>query len=149
MEDTIIILEDEAVDEVVSVDDADEIIDASDVVVGSSYRDPSVRKRVIRHDAYNRPINDKPTDYVAFRYSRCDGDLSHPIVHNPVMQRFAKVQEDVDKVAKSRLSKTEKKAMIVKILNRFKQYLRGKNIRYRDIWRQIDTHDLLPKKQIW
>lgn len=125
----------------------DEFIDIRDVVIGRSYGDDD-RKKVIRYDAHNRPIT-KPSDYVSFRYSRYDRYNGTRVIRNPIMDEFRKSQSLIDEICNSSKSDKDKRREVRLVVNRFIQYLRGKNIRHRNLWRHLDTHSMFAPKQIW
>ena len=107
----------------------------------------SDKRKAKRYDAYNRPINDKPSDYVSFRYSRHD---RYEGISNysgkQVMEKYRKAQSAIDAIYTSRQSTQKKRASVRLIVNEFHQYLRSQNIRYRNLWRNLDTHGIVPSK---
>jgi hypothetical protein len=152
MEDLYVDVDAEIVDSVTNdvADAEDEFIDAKSVIVSRSYGSDNGGRRVIRYDAYNRPINDKPSDYVSFRYSRHDRyEGTKNYSGNQVMEKYRKAQSAIDAIYTSRQSVKQKRASIRLIVNEFHQYLRSQNIRYRNLWRNLDTHGIVPSKQIW
>lgn len=129
-----------------AIADSDILIDVGSVVYSRGYSDDGVK--IIRYDAHNRPIT-KPSDYVSFRYSRYDRYGSNKIVHNPVTTEFQKSQSLIDEICNSSKSDKDKRREVRLVVNRFIQYLRGENIRHRNLWRQLDTHSMFAPKQIW
>lgn len=126
-------------------DVSDDFIDVSEVVSSGRIYVESDNKVVKRyhHDSNNHVK--RPSDYVDFRYGRYDRDkpLLLPRAHrNPVMVAFDKYQSAITKVANSDLSYAEKRKLVWALVDRFKQELRQSNIRYRNLWRNLNTHEI-------
>lgn len=147
MFDVFVDVDDEIVNDVaVAVSDAitdavDEIVDISAIVSGRSYGSDSDVK-IIRHNHMEYARNYRPADYVSFRYSRFDR-VEHCVpVENPTMAMFRRYQNLIDELATSDVSHGKKRQVCRAIMNQFQQKLQSGNIRYRQLWRQINTHGM-------
>lgn len=126
--------------------DSDEFIDVDEIIGCDEYvhNDDKPVKKTYRYDAYGRCIN-KPSDYVSFRYSRQDRDEGHEIIPNPVMERFRYFQSEIKKISVAKMPLHVKKKKVHSLRSEFAQELRIANIRYRNLWRHLDTFGILPK----
>lgn len=124
------------VEELVATDD---FIDIADVEVSISY-DDEVKRVVHNHMPY--AMYRRPADYVSFRYSRYDRYETTIVVEKPVMVMYRKYQKLIDELAECKIPLAKKRQVCRKIMNEFQQKLCNENIRYRQLWRQIDTHGM-------
>jgi len=157
IDDEFIDVEDDFVDEIVkdSVQkvtafggtyDDDDFIDIDQVEVDSTYDDVSDKsmRRIIRHDAFNRVISDTRKEPASFRYSRQDGDLSHPILPNPVTEKFNEYQSAIKRVSDSKLPAWQKRKIVWALIMKFRGEMETANIRYRNIHHHLQTYGVLP-----
>lgn len=123
-------------------------IDISEVQVSRSYGDFRSGNGVTRvrynHMPYARYR--MPAGHVSFRYSRFDRYEKPVHRENPTMAMFRDYQQQIDEIAASSKSFREQRDSCVKLVNRFKQQLRTSNIRYRNLWRNLDCHGIVTIK---
>jgi hypothetical protein len=133
-------------DNFVAADGDDEFIDVDDIVSGDVYvcRDDSVKRRVIRYDHLGRVISDTKKEPASFRYSRQDGDLSHPVLPNPILETFREYQGAIKKVHGSKLPMYQKRRVVWKLIMKFREEMRLVNIRYRNLHHYLQTYGILP-----
>lgn len=141
MEDIFVEIEDEVViaGDLEVQDCCDDIVDISELQIGIPYGDG---KRIV-HNHMDYARYRRPADFVSFRYSRFDRYESPRPTRNPVMDQFNAVQSKIDSIVESDLPFGKQKQEIRKLLNRYQQELRGANIRYRNLWRNLNGYDIL------
>jgi hypothetical protein len=114
--------------------DSENVITEEDIEIESSIR-------LISTDE----VIDKYFPQVRFHRNEFDEYFGHGVKSkdqrknsaNPVFAEFRRVQNKINVLSQSKKSYGDKRRESAKLLQDFKAFLRGKNIRYRNLWRQL------------
>ncbi len=117
------------------------IIDSADVIVEEDIETES-SIRLIPTDE----VIDQYFPLVKFHRNEFDEYFGHGVPSkdqrknsaNPVFAEFRRVQNELHVLASSKKSYGDKRRISSKLLQDFKAFLRTKNIRYRNLWRQLE-----------